>query len=101
MSFQCYAYRDTDWHAICADLDIAADGKSLEEVVETLEICIGMYLDTVAELPPAERRHFLTRRAPWRVRASLAVSAWLHRVKGAGERRMRSFSLESHLVAPS
>ena len=101
-AFQCYAYRRGGrWHAICTDLDIAVDGESLQGVVASLEICIDMYLERVAELPAEERGRFLTRRAPWRIRASLAVSTWLHGFKGAGERHSRSFLLESHVVAPS
>lgn len=101
-AFQCYAYRrGQQWHAICTDLDIAADGGSLSAAVASLETAIDMYLERVAELPAAERGRFLTRRAPWRVRAPLAVWTWLHRVKGVGERRARSFLLESHVAAPS
>ena len=101
-ALQCYAYRRGQrWHAICTDLDIAVDGESLLAVVASLETCIDMYLERVAELPAQERERFLTRRAPWRVRASLAVSTWLHRLKGASERHARSFLLESHVAAPS
>ncbi len=59
------------------------------------------YLERVAELPVEERGVFLTRRAPWRIRAWLAVWTWLHRLQGAGKRRARSFLLESHVVASS
>ena len=69
-ALQCYAYRHGEWwHAICTDLDIAVDGESLPAVVESLETCIDLYLEDVAELPAEERERFLTRRAPWRVRA--------------------------------
>ena len=101
-ALQCYAYRrGQQWHAICTDLDIAVDGESLHAVVASLETCIDLYLERVAELPAEERERFLTRRAPWRVRASLGVSTWLHRLKGAGERHARSFLLESHVATPS
>ena len=102
IALQCYSYRRGQrWHAICTDLDIAVDGESLQAVVASLKTCIDMYLERVAALPIEGRGHFLTRRAPWRVRASLTISTWLHRLKGAGERHVRSFSLESHVVAPS
>ena len=101
-ALQCYAYRRGQrWHAICTDLDVAVDGESSPAVVASLEICIDLYLERIAELPTEERGRFLTRRAPWRVRASLAVSAWLHRLKGTGEPNARSFLLESHVVAAS
>lgn len=101
-AFRCYAYGAGErWHGICTDLDIAVDGASFHDVETALATCIEMYLETVAELPAAEQRCFLTRRAPWRVRASLAMSTWLHGLKGAGNRHARSFLLPSHLVAPS
>ena len=101
-ALQCYAYRcGQRWHAICTDLDIAVDGESLPAVVESLETCIDLYLEDVAELPAEERGSFLTRRAPWRVRTSLAISTWFHRLKGADERDTRSFLLESHVASPS
>ena len=101
-ALQCYAYGSGQrWHAICTDLDIAVDGESFQAAVASLESCIDMYLERVAELPAKERGRFLTRRAPWRVRAWLAALTWLHRLKGAGERRASSFLLESHVAAPS
>ncbi len=101
-ALQCYAYRRGQrWHAICTDLDIAVDGESLRAVEASIETGIDMYLERVAELPADERGRFLPRRAPWRIRASLAVWTWLHHLNGDGERRARSFLLESHVAAPS
>ncbi len=99
-ALQCYAYRRGQrWHAICTDLDIAVDDESLRAVVASLKTCIDLYLTRVAELPSEEHTRFLTRRAPWRVRALLVVSTWLHRLLGAGERRAHSFMLEFHVAA--
>ena len=101
-ALQCYAYRRGQrWHAICVDLDVAVDGESSPAVVATLETCIDLHLERVAELPAEERRRLLSRRAPWRVRAPLAIYTAFHRLKGAGERNTRSFLLESHVAAPS
>ena len=58
-ALQCYAYRRGQrWHAICTDLDIAVDGESLLAVVASLETCIDMYLERVAELPAEETLAF-------------------------------------------
>jgi len=101
-TFRCYAYASGgSWHGICTDLDIAVDGASYQEVEESLGICIRMYLESISELPEGERRQLLTRRAPWHLRARLAVSTWAHRLKLASDRHSRSFFLESHVVAPS
>ena len=37
-----------------------------------------MYLESVADLSAEERRRFFARRAPWRVRARVTWSTWLH-----------------------
>ena len=101
-ALQCYARRcGRRWHAICTDLDIAVDGESLPAVVASLETCIDLYLEDVAELPADERGRFLTRRAPWRVRALLAISTWLLRLERGGEHNAHSFLLESRVVASS
>ena len=101
-ALQCYAYRRRQrWHTICTDLDVAVDGESFQAAVASLESCIDMYLERVAELPAEERGRFLVRRAPWRVRAWWAVSTWFHRLQASGERRARSFLLESHVAVPS
>lgn len=95
-ALRCYAHRrGQQWHAICLDLDVAVDGQSFPAVVASLQTCIDLYLERVAELPAQERRCFLTRRAPWRVRASSAISIRLHRLnlEGARERNARSFLL--------
>ena len=102
ITFRCYAYGAGErWHGICTDLDIAVDGGSFDEVKASLETGIEMYLETVAELPAAEQPRMLKRRAPWHVRGSLALSAWICRLKGASSRQARSFFLQSHLVTPS
>lgn len=101
VALQCYAYRrGRRWHAICTDLDIAVDGGSIPAVVESLETCIDLYLEGVAELPAEERGRFLTRRAPWLVRASLALSTWLPRLKGTRGHSARSFLVEPRIVTP-
>ena len=99
LAFRCYAYgRGQDWEAICVDLDIAVFGSSVEEVKASLDTCIQMYLERVFELPPAEQRPFLTRKAPWHVRTRLAFMTWLHSLRG-DHGRSRSFSLQLHIPA--
>ena len=43
LRFRCFAYRSRQsWEAICADLDIAVFGDTINEVIASLEICIQM-----------------------------------------------------------
>lgn len=85
---RCVAYgRDGRWQAICVDLDIVVQGLSFEEVRQSLEKSIEMYLQRVSELPKEEQAHFLSRRAPWYVRAKLAwigVLSILYRSRDGG-----------------
>ena len=96
---KCYAYRVGDtWEAICVDLDIATFAPSLDEVKESLALCIELYLKRVAELPAEEQGDFLTRKSPWHLRAGLAFKTWLSRVPGTAS-RFRGLSFHHKLPA--
>jgi len=74
-TLHCYAEgQDGDWEAICVDLDIAVQGRSFEEVCGSLRAAIELYLDSVADLPAAERRPPLHRPAPTSVRVTGSTS---------------------------
>ena len=75
-SLRCYAEgRDGDWEAICLDLDIAVQGTSFEEVFESLQKAISLYLESVTDLSPQERRSLLHRPAPFSVRFKFLAHA--------------------------
>jgi predicted RNase H-like HicB family nuclease len=68
-TLHCYAEgQDGDWEAICLDLDIAVQGQTFDEVFTSLQQAISLYLESVADLRPEERRSLLRRTAPLRVR---------------------------------
>ena len=74
LTLRCYARKcGQQWHAICTDLDVAADGASFQEAKASLAMCIELYLEGVREMPTDEQRRLLTRRAPWHVRARMAA----------------------------
>lgn len=80
---RCYAYgRGTEWQAICIDFDIALHGSSLEEAKRSLGVGIGLFLESVADLPAGDRRRLLRRKSPWRVRFWLVSGALLSRWVG-------------------
>ena len=96
-AFKCYAYQNgRHWSAICTDLDLAVDGKSFEETQEALTACIELYLDGLDGLPPDEKRHFLTRKAPLHVRARLAILTTLAGGIRNRAARLRQFTLRPH-----
>ena len=75
-TLHCYAEgRDDEWEAICLDLDIAVQGRSFEEVFASLQEAIALYLETVAELRPEERRPLLQRSPPLSIRLKFLIHA--------------------------
>lgn len=99
LTLRCYASKHGRlWHAICTDLDIAADGASFQDARASLLVCIELYLEGITELAPAQQRQFLARRSPWYVRLKMALLAALrftHREKS----RPRRFVLQSQVAA--
>ena len=77
---RCYAYgRGAEWQAICIDFDIAVHGSSSEEAKRSLGVGIGLFFESVADLPSRDRRRQLRRKSPWRVRFWLAAGAFSSR----------------------
>lgn len=77
--FRCYAYGSNDqWQAICVDLDIAVQGRSFRDVLDHMGEAISTYIDDLANEDPVAAERLLSRRAPWYVRAKLALSSAIH-----------------------
>ena len=99
LNLHCYARRyGRQWHAICTDLDIAADGPSFQDARASLVVCVELYLEGLAELAPSEQQRFLTRRSPWYVRAKMVILTLSHLFR-RDERRSRVFVLQSRVPA--
>ena len=75
MQFACYAWRldDQEWEAICTDLDIAAQGISLDEAKRELEAAVSAYVEYVLTLPEEEVSEFLNRKSPLGLRLRLGM----------------------------
>lgn len=84
----CYAHGHGDsWEAICTDLDIAVQGKSLADVRETMRAAIFAYVEAAhAEAPDVEKQ-LLSRRAPWYVRARVHLGLLCYQVCSHFNRR--------------
>ena len=94
MSLQCYArLHGNRWHAICTDLDIAADGASLEKAKASLAACVELYIESAQALPADHRRRWLARKAPWHVRWQMVLLSSLQRLRRGGAAPL-SFVLE-------
>lgn len=73
-TLKCYAWgRHGDWEAICVDLDIAVSGRSLHEVVSLIEEAVDSYIKDAMQEDSLDRARLLSRKAPWHVRARLAL----------------------------
>lgn len=77
----CYAWgKPGDWEALCVDYDLAAQGSSFEEVRRELADAVDTFLDYVFDLPESERRQFLKRKAPLRLRVRLSMASKVSRI---------------------
>ena len=75
MQFACYAWclDDQEWEAICTDLDIAAQGTSLDDAKRELEAAVAAYVEYVLTLPEEEVSGFLNRKSPLGLRLRLGI----------------------------
>lgn len=81
-SFHCYAYgRPGDFEAICVDLDIAVQGKSMADVRRLLDEAITSYVEDATAESPDQARQLLSRRSPWHVRAKLALMLFFFKLR--------------------
>ena len=70
----CFAWRsEAEWEALCVDFDLAAHGKSLEEVRREMQDAIDSYISYVSELPEPERTRLLKRKTPLVLRFKLKL----------------------------
>lgn len=88
--YQCVAFgHEGQWQAICLDLDIAVQDRSLAAVQADLEQSILAYIREAFAEPEPVRSQLLRRRAPLRVRA---LWAWrLFRAQLAGRRTTKFY----------
>jgi hypothetical protein len=66
----CYAEGNGDnWEAFCLSFDLAVQGRNFPEVFAKLNSAVEIFLEGVKDLPVADQKRLLSRRAP--------SSAWL------------------------
>jgi hypothetical protein len=73
---RCFIHgRDTQWEAICTDLDIAVHASSENEVRTLLSQAIDSYVEDAAKESAATRARLMSRRSPFHVRLALSLRA--------------------------
>lgn len=90
----CYAEGcDPSWEAFCLSFDLTVQGRSFDEVKRKLENAIEGYLESVKELPPADQRRLLNRRAPISVWLTPLVKLFLTGYRKRDDRLRHEFTL--------
>ena len=99
MAPRCYAYRrGVAWEATCTDLDVAVFASSEADVKRSLAEAIDLHLEAVADLPDADRKAMLSRRAPWHVRFGLEVLFRTHGLRRKWRKRKSSDKMHQSFV---
>ncbi len=82
MNYRCYVWgKDSDWEAICTDLDIAVQGRSFDDTKSLLNEAITNFLTDVESLPTDDRQRLLNRRSPLLLRMKLRLKYLLFIVR--------------------
>ena len=86
---RCYGYerKDRTWYAVCIDLNLDAEGRSIEDVKLQLFDAIYGYLETIAEVDdPTSLVRLIRRPAPFKdrffyqlIHASYVFRRWIRR----------------------
>ena len=82
--------RPGQWEAFCIDLDIAAQGSSLEEVSAKLREAVEIYINSVFDLPEVERARLLNRQAPVAFRLRIWWRMLTALFNGSADRKQRA-----------
>ena len=82
------------WQAICIDLDIAVQGKSLAEVQAVLSEAIDLYVEAANAENGRQRERLLNRKSPFGVRLSIACRSFANYVFGSSSSDMLQASFE-------
>ena len=79
----CVAHElEGQWEAICLDLDIAVQGRSLDEVTSQLNTAIATYVEDARQEPEPVQRALLSRTAPLSARLAWLWPFVLHGLLG-------------------
>jgi hypothetical protein len=92
----CYAEgREGRWEAICVDLDLAVQGRSWQEVHDSLNWAIREHIKSALEEEPDQAKRLLNRRAPWHVRQGLKWRFLFHWLRSRPKSEAYGFTVPS------
>lgn len=82
-TFRCVAEGcdDHGWQAICLDLDIAVEGRTLADVKARLSEAVSLHVREAMKLPERDRQRLLTRQVPFSLKLVYAFKLFWHSIK--------------------
>lgn len=69
------------WQAICLNLDIAAEGRTLADVKMRLNGAVHSYVEEVSKMPDADRKRLLNRPVPFMLKLEYAFKLFWHSLR--------------------
>ncbi len=87
------------WQAICLNVDIAVEGRTLADAKMRLNAAVSDYIDAAMKLPAADRRRLLNRSVPFSLKLAYAFKLFWHSLKGSDRRdggQQASFEIPCH-----
>lgn len=79
---RCFIHgRDTQWEAICTDLDIAVHASSENEARELLRQAIRTYVEDASKESNETFVRLMSRKSPFSVRLSLSLRAFWYSLR--------------------
>ena len=86
------------WQAICLNLDIAAEGRTLADVRMRLNAAVASYVEEAMKLPQRDRRRLLNRQVPLSLKLAYGVRLFWHslRSKRRDGALQESFEIPCH-----
>lgn len=69
---------ESGWEAICLNLDIAVEGRTLADVKGRLIEAVESYMDQVSKLPEVDQRRLLNRAVPLGLNLKYAFRLFWH-----------------------
>ena len=71
------------WQALCLNLDIAVEGRTLADVKARLHEAVRSYVHQVSQMPEADQDRLLNRSVPFRLKLEYGFRLFWHSLKSA------------------
>ena len=69
------------WQAICLNLDIAVEGRTLADAQARLDSAVASYIEEAMKLPEADKHRLLSRQVPFTLKLESAFKLFWHSLR--------------------